>query len=79
MFHAPIVDLCRSNLKHISLAYHKTPSADLKIQLESAYSNAKEGFLLDKIADLESFHGNNSHGIKLHFCPLRLRFITSFG
>ena len=68
MFDSPNVDLCRSNLKHISLAYHKTPSANLKVQLESAklelenaYLTAKEGFLLDKIADLESFHANNSH------------------
>ena len=50
------------------LAYHKTPSNDLKVQIESAkleldnaYLTAKEGFLLDKIADLESFHANNSH------------------
>ena len=67
MFDAHSVDLCRSNLKHISLAYHKTPSADLKVQLESAkleldnaYLSAKEGFLLNQIADLESYHANNS-------------------
>ena len=65
---SPTVTQAREHLKTVSLAYHRSPSTSLKIQLisakkdlEDAYLNAEVDFVNGKISQLSNEHISRKH------------------
>ena len=66
--HSPNVTQARNHLKTISLAYHRSPSTSLKIQLinakknlDDAYLNAEADYINGKISQLSKEHIAKKH------------------
>ena len=66
--HSPSVTQARDHLKTVSLAYHRSPSTSLKIQLinakkdlDDAYLNAEADFINGKISQLSNEHISKKH------------------